>query len=715
MSECRKTNPRMNDEAEFHKLLLRAYIDGASDALFVLCRDMRFRICNPVTTQWFGRPEEDLTNGKRRVSILELLGIDESSELFGRQFDAVLTRGEPRQFECLVRPPDARQRWLEFNLNLVTIQDSDLVMVVARDISACREIQLELKMNKERLAEAQRIGRMGIWDWDIQNDELYWSEESFRIFGLHPDSFRPTYDGFLRAVHPDDQESVRKSIQLAIQKRIPMHLDHRILLPNYDVRVIHQQAEVNYDRLGKPVRMAGTMQDITARKQTEEKFRHQANYDALTDLPNRYLLEDRLERELARTRRRGHFGAVLFLDLDNFKTINDSLGHQTGDVLLKQVAQRLLRDTRREDTVARLGGDEFVLLVPEIGKDREKAVAYGQYIADKIIRLLSVPYFIGGQELHITPSIGITLFPVEDESVTKVLMRADTAMYSAKADGRNAVRFYLPSMQEAAERLLAMQKDLRYALADSQFQLYFQPQVDVHGRITACETLLRWQHPERGLVPPDEFIQVAEETGLIIPIGQWVLQESCQLLASWQRSGIYPRPQRLAVNLSPRQFSQPDFISQIEQVVRETEVDPAGLQFEITERLLLKNLDDTVAKLNTLRKMGILVAIDDFGTGYSSLTYLKRLPLNQLKIDRAFIHGVKPGSSDAAIVEAIISMADTLALEVVAEGVESDLQFRFLKSRNCRNYQGNYFSPPLPLEEFDALLSDYAQVKEQLA
>ena len=694
----------INDDEEFHKLLLRACLDSATDSIFVLCQEMKIRICNPVTAQWFGRTEKALTSGNEPIAFVDLLSVAESAEEFGRHFDAALTKGEPRRFECLIHPPNAPRRWLEFDLNPVDIQDSTLVIAVARDISDRREIEFELKTTKERLAEAQRIGRIGIWDWDILNDELYWSEEVYRIFGLHPNRFLPSYDGFLRAVHPDDQESLRKSIQLAIQKRKPMHLDHRILLPNDDVRIVHQQAEINYDRLGKPVRMAGTVQDITTRKRTEEKVRHQANYDALTDLPNRYLLEDRLERELARTRRRGHFGAVLFLDLDNFKTINDSLGHQTGDALLKQVAQRLLRDTRREDTVARLGGDEFVLLVSEVGKDREKAVAYGQYIADKIIRLLSVPYFIGGQELHVTPSIGITLFPVEDDSVEKILMRADTAMYSAKAEGRNAVRFYLPSMQAAAEKLLAMQKDLRYALADSQFELYFQPQVDVRGRIIGCETLLRWRHPQRGLITPGDFIQVAEETGLIVPIGQWVLRQSCQQLAFWQQHGTCPAPGQLAVNVSPRQFYQPDFVGQIEQLVGETGVDPSGLKFEITERMLVKNVDDTVGKLNILRKLGISVSIDDFGTGYSSLTYLKNLPLNQLKIDRAFIHGINPGSSDAAIVEAIISMANTLELEVVAEGVESETQFRFLKSKDCRYYQGNYFSPPLPLKEFNELL-----------
>ena len=455
----------------------------------------------------------------------------------------------------------------------------------------------------------------------------------------------------------------------------------------------------------KQDKICATLRDITERKQAEARIEYLAYYDALTELPNRRLLLNRLEQNLSRARRYGHYGAMLFLDLDRFKNINDSLGHPIGDDLLKEVAERLVIDMRAEDTISRLGGDEFVVLLADLGEDADNAVAAAQHKAELIKERLAKAYVIHDNILHITPSIGVAMFPSADgsyDSGSDILRYADTAMYRAKDDGRDTIRFFLPSMQAAADHRLALEKELRHALERNELCLFFQPQVDKEGNILGAETLIRWTHPSKGFISPGTFIPIAEASGLILPIGEWVLRTACQHLKKWNDMGLDLT--HLAVNVSPRQFRQPDFITQVQETIQETGVDPKMLCLELTEGMVIDNIVDTIEKMQGLKKLGVELSIDDFGTGYSSLAYLKKMPLDILKIDQSFVRDIQNDLNDAAIVATIIAMAEHLSLKVIAEGVETHFELDFLKDNGCGMFQGYLFSRPVPDDQFMSLL-----------
>jgi diguanylate cyclase (GGDEF)-like protein len=443
----------------------------------------------------------------------------------------------------------------------------------------------------------------------------------------------------------------------------------------------------------------GSFVDISERKAAEEKINHLAHFDTLTDLPNRANLQGRLEQALALARRDGHrrHVAVMFLDLDRFKNINDTLGHHIGDALLLEVSRRLRSSVRESDVVARLGGDEFVVVLT--GAD---AVA-AERIAGKMLQSLTQPYHIDGQCLHTTSSIGIAVFPGDGETVDLLMRNADAAMYQAKAAGRNNVKFFAASMNQAARDRRQLEEDLHLALQKKQFVLHYQPQVDTQRRIFGTEVLLRWQHPEHGLVPPGRFIPLAEDTGLIVPIGKWVLETACDQLKAWSVDAR-TRDLQVAVNVSARQFRQADFIEQLHELLEHSGADPTRLKLELTESLVLDNVTDTIAKMNAIKLLGVTFSMDDFGTGYSSLSYLTRLPLDQLKIDRAFVSRLPDNQSDAVIAQTIVTMGRSLGLTVIAEGVESEAQRQFLDGHGCHGYQGFLFGRPLPVEAFEQLL-----------
>ena len=454
-------------------------------------------------------------------------------------------------------------------------------------------------------------------------------------------------------------------------------------------------------------KICATLRDITERKQAEARIEYLAYYDPLTELPNRRLLLNRLEQNISRARRYGHYGAMLFLDLDRFKNINDSLGHPTGDELLKQVAERLTTDMRAEDTVSRLGGDEFVFLLSDLGNDSGTAAAAAQHKAESIKERLTAQYVVRDNILHITPSIGVAMFPSANgtyETGSDILRYADTAMYRAKDDGRDTIRFFLPSMQAAADYRLALEKELRHAIERNELSLYFQPQVDYHGKILGAEALIRWIHPTKGFISPGVFIPIAEASGLILPIGEWVLRTACQHLNKWNNQGLGLT--HLAINVSPRQFRQPEFVGQVEAILKATGADPTMLCFEITEGLVIDNIIDTIEKMQGLKKLGLQLSIDDFGTGYSSLTYLKKMPLDILKIDQSFVRDIETDANDAAIVATIIAMAKHLSLKVIAEGVETRPELDFLNQNGCAVFQGYLFSKPIPDHQFIELLQN---------
>ena len=441
--------------------------------------------------------------------------------------------------------------------------------------------------------------------------------------------------------------------------------------------------------------------DISQRKEAEEQIRNLAFFDPLTQLPNRRLLIDRLGLALAATTRYRKHGALLFLDLDYFKNLNDTLGHEAGDQMLVEVAGRLKSCVREGDTVARLGGDEFVVMLEDLSQDEAEAATQAELVAKKILELGTQPYRLRGREHHSTFSIGIGLFNAEHLGADELLRRADVAMYQAKTNGRNALCFFDPQMQEALLERASMQNDLRRVVEREELVLHYQPQFDEHRRVVGAEALLRWQHPVRGTVAPADFIPLAEETGLILPIGTWVLDTACRKLREWEKLPAM-RHLVLAVNVSAKQFHQPDFVAMVRRILDETGVNPRRLKLELTESVVINDMADAVEKMKTLKSLGIAFSMDDFGTGYSSLLYLRRLPLDQLKIDRSFISEIESNAGDAAIVQTIIGMARSLGLDVIAEGVEKEGQHQFLKLNHCPEYQGYLFGQPVPAAIFEA-------------
>ncbi len=458
------------------------------------------------------------------------------------------------------------------------------------------------------------------------------------------------------------------------------------------------------DQEGIVTNYVASLSDITARKTAEEEIRHLALYDQLTDLPNRRLLLDRLQRALSFSVRNHRQCALLFIDLDNFKSINDTLGHDMGDMLLQQVSKRLVSCVRKGDSVARLGGDEFVVMLEELSPDSLEAAAQAEAVGDKIFIALNQPYQLATHQVRNTPSIGAILFGDKQQGVDELMKQADIAMYQAKKAGRNAMRFFDPQMQESINARAALERELHIALETRQFQLYYQIQVDESRHPIGTEALIRWIHPERGLVPPVNFIPLMEETGLILPVGQWVLETACTQLKAWQQSAL-TRNIILAVNVSAKQFRQVDFVAQVQTIVQRHAINPKLLKLELTESLLLENIEDTISIMKALKEIGVLFSLDDFGTGYSSLQYLKLLPLDQLKIDQSFVRDLASDNSDKAIVSTIIAMAHSLNLDVIAEGVETNEQRQFLLSNGCTHYQGYLFSKPVPIAQFEAMLA----------
>ncbi|HOE41217.1 MAG TPA: EAL domain-containing protein [Rhodoferax sp.] len=463
------------------------------------------------------------------------------------------------------------------------------------------------------------------------------------------------------------------------------------------------------DAGGAVTHFVSAQHDISERKKTEATINQLAFFDPLTSLPNRTLLLDRLKQAITASVRSQHYGALLFIDLDHFKDLNDSLGHDVGDLLLKQVAQRLSFCVREGDTVARLGGDEFVVLLVNLSTSATEAAIDAEVVTRKIIATLDQVYRFGGSPHHSTASIGLTFFQGAQVSLDELLKQADLSMYKAKADGRNTYRFFDPAMEVAVKKRSALEADLRWAVEAQQLYLHYQPQVTQDGQVghvTGSEVLLRWRHPQRGMVSPADFIDLAEETGLILPLGHWVLESACHQLAVWANVPALAHL-TVAVNVSALQFAQADFVEQVMAVVQRTGANPLRLKLELTESLLVGNIADIIEKMVSLKSRGIDFSLDDFGTGYSSLSYLSRLPLNQLKIDRSFVSDVLINPDDAAIAKTIIALAHSLRLGVIAEGVETDAQREFLTGAGCHAYQGYLFSRPLPVAEFEAFVRSH--------
>jgi diguanylate cyclase (GGDEF)-like protein len=496
-------------------------------------------------------------------------------------------------------------------------------------------------------------------------------------------------------------ESKGVASEADISSPLDEHGSESEILKDYSVILIRKLEEktLQLEEANKILQL-----DIARHKEAEDKIQHLAYYDLLTNLPNRRLLIDRLEHSLAVIARHKNHGAILFIDLDHFKTLNDTKGHSIGDLLLVEVAKRLQTCVRDGDTLARLGGDEFVVILEDLNEDAAQAAVQVEAVCSKIISAVSQPYHLDSYLYHSSASVGVCMFNNQQITVDELLKRADIAMYQAKSAGRNTLSFYDPAMQAALQTRAALEHDLRLAIEENQFKLYYQMQVDDAGKIHGAEVLIRWLHPKKGLIPPLQFIPLAEETGLILQIGEWVLKTACAQIKAWENNPITAHLQ-IAVNVSASQFHDPDFVKRVMEMIQSYAIQSDRLKLELTESLVLDNVEEAIIKMQMLKEIGVRFSMDDFGTGFSSLYYLTKLPLDQLKIDQTFVRNVCVNNRDAVVVQTIIGMAHNLGMEVIAEGVELEEQRKFLEQHQCHLYQGYLFSKPLPLEEFESKLS----------
>ena len=595
--------------------------------------------------------------------------------------------------------------WILLSISVIEIEGLPCVLSLMRDISVAKAAELQL-------VKAQQALRT--------------SEERYRtVFqtSLDPVTITVLSDGRYVDVNPAflnllgferdelvDHTSVELNIWVDRRERENLLevIQQESLCRNIEARFRKKNGEIFWVLISASVIeiegvacLLGINRDLSDAKAAEDEIRMLVFYDPLTRLPNRRLLFDRLRQSLAAGMRDRRKQSLLFIDIDHFKTLNDTLGHQVGDLLLQEVARRIAACVSEADTVARLGGDEFVVLLEGLSGKMEDAAEQTGHAAGKIIAAGGEPYLLAGREYHFSFSIGITVYGAQSESAHEILQQAEIAMYQAKAAGRNTMRFFAPALQAAVNARAAMEEDLRQAIKNAEFALYYQPQVDSKGLIGA-EALVRWNHPERGLLAPEEFIALAEETGLILPLGDWVLESTCKQIAAWKHRRETAHI-ALAVNISARQFRQPAFVDQVLAVLYRTGANPRNLKLELTESILLENVDDVIEKMSALKSHGLTFSLDDFGTGYSSLSYLKRLPLDQLKIDRAFVRDILVDVTSGAIAQTIVSLSRAMGLSVIAEGVEIDEQRQFLAILGCHSFQGYLFSPPLPLEDFERL------------
>jgi len=685
---------------------------------------------------------------------------------------------------------------------------------IGTDITEKQIADAALKNSETRLKEAQRIAGVGSWQLDLKSGRLVCSDETLRLFEIAPPHLRPTYSELLNAIHPEDRDRVSQAYRDSLATHASYDIVHRLLMPDGRIKWVNERCETLYDEHGKALRSLGTVQDITARKQSEESLRLYANvfehsgeailitdrdnrilavnpaftrltgysldeilgedpkilasdqtpeetyaemwsaldqtgfwqgeivdrrkdnslypkwlsisvvidpdgetthyvasftdisarkeaaaqisqlayHDVLTGLLNRFSLQHQLDQAMAMAHREQHALAVIFLDLDRFKAINDTLGHAVGDGLLIEVAHRLRLNVRSSDIVARLGGDEFVIVLTEV----EDVTAVAR-LAGKIRQALAQPYSIGEIAINSTASLGSAIYPNDGEDGEALMKNADTAMYHAKSQGRDNFQFFTAEMNQAAIKRLTLDNDLRVAVETRQFELFYQPQLDSRdGRIIGVEALVRWRHPRNGLISPAEFIPAAEETGLILRLGEWVLDEACRQLCAWRDGGLHGIT--MAVNLSAHQLHSPVFLEHVTQALKKHRLQGADLELEITESVAMRDPDSSISQLRALRNLGVRLSIDDFGTGYSSLSYLKLLPIHTLKLDRSFVRDIETDSNDVAICTATIALAHNLGLAVIAKGVETEAQRLLLTSHQCDFMQGYLFSKPLPAE-----------------
>ncbi len=566
---------------------------------------------------------------------------------------------------------------------------------------------LKLSQSEHRLLRAKKMARLGDWEWQINQETVSWSDEIYSMAELDSNHFNPDTQNFKDFIHPDDLPKVELHITDAIKTKKSANIEFRIISASKQVRFVSQHVEAIENHKAQLTSLIGTVQDITEFKEQEEKIRHLAYYDGVTQLPNRMFFIKFLAKALELAQRNKHNFAILFMDLDGFKGINDTYGHQAGDQLLLEISKRLTKGLRSSDLasrffeqvshkvdVARLGGDEFIILLNDLSRPEDAAV-----VAERIQGWVSEPVALGERMAYIGASMGIAVYPDDGMDSETLLKNADIAMYHAKKMGKGHYQFFHESMAIKAKKRLEIETHMYNAVANNELRLYYQPVVDINtGRLIGAEALLRWQNPHLGFLPPNDFIPLAEDNGTINQFGEWVIREACRQYKDWQQQGLGDLT--IAVNLSSLQFNQSSFIPMVAGIIKEFDVNPAFLTFELTESMIMADNEKMLEKLNKLKGLGIKLALDDFGTGYSSLRYLNRFPLDSLKIDRSFVKELPESTDASAIVSAILALAKVLNLKTVAEGVETQQQKAFLQNTTCNAVQGFYYSKPMPVNEF---------------
>ena len=669
----------------------RALFENANDAIFLMSEN-KFIDCNQKTLEMFGCNREELI-GKSLIAFSPPQQTDgrDSTEKALEKINAALA-GQPQRFEWLHCRQDGTNFNTEVSLNRITLNKKNYLQAIVRDIT-------ERKLHDAQINKLSSV-------MEQTADIVIVTDTKGKIEYVNPSFEKITGYTYKEAVNNTPRILASGKHKHAFYK----HLWDTITTGNsYSNIFINRRKDGSLyyeektitpikDHAGTITHFVSTGKDISEHIQVQERLQHMTHHDALTDLPNRNLFLDRLQQALTRARWHNRLVAVILLDLDHFKNINDTFGHTVGDQLLLQLSKRLSNSVRDGDTIGRFGGSEFAILMDDIDSDKHMSS-----LAKKLTDTLALPFKIKKQELFITASIGVSIYPNDGEDPDTLLRNADIAMYRAKELGKNNYQFYSDNLSAQIFERLALENHLRRAVDQNEFILYYQPQLDARNhRITGVEALLRWHHPDLGLVSPNNFIPHLEESGLIEEIGDWLLETACRQSREWHDTGWSYL--HMSVNISGRQFNNPNFISSVHNIISTTNINPEFLELEITESMLMRNASATINALHSLNELGVRFAIDDFGTGHSSLSYLRRFPIDTIKIDRSFIHDVTENPDDAAIVSAIIVMAQSLSLNVIAEGIETQEQVEFLSSRNCHYLQGNLISRPLPAEEMTELL-----------
>lgn len=678
----------VREKAEADLRLSRFSIEQASDALFWITPDAQIIDANAAACRSLGYSLQDLLK-------LNVPDVDSqfSESAWKAQWRELQQHGS-LTFESTQRDRNGREFPVEIVANHVRFGDREYNCAFVRDIAERKKNELDL-----RIAATAFDSQEGMTITDANMKILRVNRAFTEITGYTAEEAIGKTPSLLRSGRHDDQFYREMTEALKTDHHWAGEIWNRRKNGEIYPEWLTISAVADTEGNGEITHYIGAFSDTSDRIAAEKKIRNLAFYDPLTKLPNRRLLMDRLEQAMASSNRSLSYGALLFLDLDNFKIINDTLGHETGDRLLNAVSERLLTCVDDGDTVARAGGDAFAIILQEVNANEDHAATKAELVAESVINCLATPYELDGHEYHCTSSMGISLFLDHQVSTADLLKRVETAMYQAKAAGRNTLRFFDPAMQAALEQHLALEEDLRQALQKNELLLHYQMQVNADGKPIGAEALMRWQHPHRGLVFPSDFIPLSEETGLIIPMGKWALETACQQLAIWATHDD-ARKLQIAVNVSARQFQESDFVELVRKTLSDTGAMATQLKLELTESAVLEDVDATIEKMRILRQMGISFSMDDFGTGYSSLTYLQKLPITQLKIDQSFVRDIAEDSNDAAITRAIITLGESLGLEVIAEGVENEIQRAFLSRNGCHAFQGYLFAKPLSADAF---------------